>query len=315
MLLRSTDDVRKIWAAMRAQSSVVPIYRSLEQNDRLQIGLYCNGKNQIGLAVYSDTPLPKRFSYSNLQIKTIRCSNGQWQILLLLLTPELEVPFAMLVAQILSGASKDAQKGGGHYIAQYLTRWNALLRRQGDLSAETERGLWSELEILQRVLERHNHEAALKAWMGPEGTPQDFYLNDSALEIKTLFDRSGEIKISSLDQLDPPTQSLYLVVVSLELDITGSNLREKVSHVREILTEEPEQLSVFNEKLRWVGYDEETDKVGSKQKYSAFETTWYDAADLHFPCLRKDNVAPGIIKVSYSIAVDALKPFKTEELF
>ena len=57
--------------------------------------------------------------------------------------------------------------------------------------------------------------AAVHAWKGPLGAPQDFQLFDGLVEIKTTLPGSHKVTISSAEQLehgDPPMQLAVYVV-------------------------------------------------------------------------------------------------------
>lgn len=310
--LISSKDIRTFWSDMRHQVSNQPLFRQMLNQEALRVGLFCDTDSRVGLVVYSKSPISSKLAYNN--IKIFHNKKGVfWEIVLKLLNSDLEFPFAVLCAQIINGLNETQIIDGGKYLSQHLERWNNLLSRRHDLTDEKERGLWCELHILELATKRYGLLNTIKAWTGPHGTPQDFCYEDGYVEVKTLYDKAGEIKISSLDQLDP-IGDLYLSLVGITTSDAGLTLKEKVDKLRVIFSE-PQYEILLNDNLLMSGYSEETERVGSNKKYSALEVSWYRASAPDFPSLRRTAVNPAIIKAKYSLAVSAIESFRTEGLF
>ena len=309
------DFLRQDWSKMRSQVQGGAIYRQASSFETIKIGLYCGPDKRVGLAVQSNTPLSRNLNYSNLRIEKRLVNRHCWEIVLILLNPELEVPFSILCTQIINGLAESNSVDGGAYLSSQLSRWSNLMRKSPTLSPEGERGLWCELHMLQKAIDRYDEAKALNAWVGPESAPQDFLFELGAVEVKSLYDKAGEVKISSLDQMDPAGNSLYLVLVNLAQDEIGCTLKEKVKDVKERFKPFPELFAILEEKLFHNGYSEELEREGSTIKYSAVATQWYNASSEDFPALRRHGVNPAIIKAGYTLAVAAISPFKVEDKF
>ena len=82
---------------------------------------------------------------------------------------------------------------------------------------------------------------AIKSWKGPEKAPQDFALNETAIEIKCQSGSTrATVKISSADQLEPQLPEGYLIVFTLadadenegfDLNIITKQIRSLISIV------------------------------------------------------------------------------------
>ena len=81
---------------------------------------------------------------------------------------------------------------------------------------EAMKGLMGEILFLKKVANELNWQVAIESWKGPEGSPQDFSVNDSAIEVKCQSGSSRpRVKINSIDQLDPQSPRGFLAVYTL----------------------------------------------------------------------------------------------------
>ena len=98
--------------------------------------------------------------------------------------------------------------------------------------------LFGELEILSNLIP--NIEVrALDTWRSPHDSDDlhDWQGERIHLEAKTSSSNPRKIHISSIDQMDHTTaahDNLCLLIVELDIDPEGTNLQEKVNHVREV---------------------------------------------------------------------------------
>lgn len=70
------------------------------------------------------------------------------------------------------------------------------------MSANAQKGLIGELLYLEYLIDQNGVKHAFESWVGPDGSDQDFLLDDSWTEVKTTTISSDSINISSLEQLD-----------------------------------------------------------------------------------------------------------------
>jgi hypothetical protein len=109
-----------------------------------------------------------------------------------------------------------------------LVDWQSLLRPIESLGEEALRGLFGELKVLQR-LAAFNAVYAVDAWMGPHGNVHDFETPNGHIEVKTSKREGRAVEISSLNQLDQPTEvALCLIRVRVETSPNGQNISDLV---------------------------------------------------------------------------------------
>ena len=106
-------------------------------------------------------------------------------------------------------------------VTNSIAELRDLLRREVPHSTEFLVGLYGELTLLIALLERNR--AAASIWMGPLLQRQDFAGLSLCAEVKTSLRRNATIvTISSLDQLDRPSDGRRLVLVHYAIERTGA---------------------------------------------------------------------------------------------
>ncbi|WP_211595050.1 PD-(D/E)XK motif protein [Paracoccus litorisediminis] len=194
-------------------------------------------------------------------------------------------------------------------------RWHYLLRggKLEVLSEEAQKGLVGEIEVLKLLIATIGAKPALAAWTGPSGAPKDFELKTDCIEVKARRGASQPfVKITNEHQLaDVPDRRLWLAVLAVDQvqPPHGMMLTEYVSEVTEHLERtEPSAIMDWDMHLADVGYDVLHD-------YSAWR--WIvSAPDFHavtegFPRIAAP-VPLGLSSVSYSLALSACTPFRTD---
>jgi Putative PD-(D/E)XK family member, (DUF4420) len=194
----------------------------------------------------------------------------------------------------------------------HIKRWKAFLasRNSRVLTPEDIRGLFAELYFLRTLYQkRMSHKAAVEAWCGADGAHQDFIFGDTAVEIKSLSGRErSAVRISSEDQLEALTTTLFLVVYKLS-DLPESNhavsLNDLVSAIENELMD-ADVLEQFSHKVAAYGYvplmDYEVPRLmtSSTQVFRVVEG---------FPRLVRSLIPTGIARLSYDIELEKLLPF------
>jgi hypothetical protein len=195
---------------------------------------------------------------------------------------------------------------------QRLKGWaNFLKPTRGGLSTSEFVGFFGELYLLTEILlDAIGAEGSIKAWVGPDGKKQDFTIETYAIEVKTSLSGDQQtIRISSLDQLDKVTQSLFLVrivaspsVRSLEFSL--KNMYEKC--LRAIGADVILQ-AMFLQKVSGL-----YGKASESQLNDTFEIVNHSIylVDQEFPKLTRADVDLAIRDVHYDISLSAIAKFE-----
>ena len=193
-----------------------------------------------------------------------------------------------------------------------LDRWQKMLAhdRNGLLTEQEIRGLFGELTFLHEELVPRFGPNAVGFWNGPDGSPQDFAIGSTVVEIKT---RSGagpsRIMISSPDQLWPLLPKMFLGVYYLALVTIpgqGRSLGELVDLVRSEVDVAGFR-EAFESKLESAGYMDLPDYRAECFLPGPLETYGVKPG---FPMIAPGHVPDGVDHVTYAIHLDRCQPFQ-----
>jgi len=183
------------------------------------------------------------------------------------------------------------------------------------LSDEAQSGLFAELLLLRDLLiPSVGASAAVDAWRGPEGSPQDFLLAPCAIEVKCSRAKAGaKIPISNEQQLDEsPFPHLVLTQVAVVTgDDTNPSLVDIVGDVRDMLATTGRPLGVFNDQLITAGWIDAHAVHYSENRFFVRDIRYYEVRD-YFPRIRPGDRPPGVVDITYKIEPSSLAPFEVE---
>lgn len=175
------------------------------------------------------------------------------------------------------------------------------------------RGLIGELVFLRDFMfKKYTIEKSLVAWIGPNSSHKDIEINETWYEIKTCYQSSKTITISSIEQLDSNIDG-HLCIVELEEAnkyVDGClTLNKLVSQLLKMIVDENKKKE-FLDKLSSVGYAyfEEYDNY----IYSCKDIKMYFVNN-EFPRLKKEKLPKEIATVSYELLIPNLRPFLEED--
>ena len=204
-------------------------------------------------------------------------------------------------------------------LIRRLQRWQELLKRTRPsiLTPDEIKGLIGELLFLKDILSvAFGCDAAVAAWRGPEGGPQDFAINDTAVEIKCQSGGSKPvIRINSADQLSPQLPSGYLVVYTLagqaDENIDAINLNSLVTGIREDLMASAAVAARerFEDLLYMAGYL--TSEEYDEHRFVVVAIKSYHLTD-GFPRIVNSGLIAGVERISYSVRLEACSGFQSK---
>jgi hypothetical protein len=200
-------------------------------------------------------------------------------------------------------------------IINRLKRWKAFLRgkKKYILSARAVRGLFAELEFVQKALAEYGDQlTVLEGWQGPLDEPQDFVLGDFAVEIKSLTGLQKEkVKISSEHQLVTHLENLFLHVIYLAEfhDCKkGRSLNTQVDVVRDAI-KDPDHKEVFDSRLYATGYLEL--KAYDAPCYAVTKQESFHVRE-GFPRISPEDLDEGVSGVTYDLDLKSLDSYVCE---
>lgn len=200
-------------------------------------------------------------------------------------------------------------------LLRRLYRWHDFLKRNRNeqLTEEKIKGLIGELLFIKRQLSPvFGIGQSILFWQGPEGLPQDFNVNNSAIEIKCQSgSTSPYVRISSVDQLCPQMPEMYLDVITLGKTNSENeysiNLPGLVDSLRqELISEGSSMIERFNDLLYLLGYIDMD--IYLDYSYLLISEKMFHVTE-GFPRICSNKIHQGIIKITYDISLLECEPF------
>lgn len=228
--------------------------------------------------------------------------------------PQQNHVFALLIVDVIARIEMAPEKGLAS-MRRCLAEWRALVSsRERILGVRELAGLFGELLILQRLLERD--PACLELWRGPLREPHDFSNGRDAIEAKTsLADEGHLFHVHGLEQLQPPPQgSLQLahlrVAQTLAEGATDPDLVESCRGLSAV--------GGFGSLIEGAGYNATHEELYRKVSFELLDQSWFAVTD-DFPRIVPDSFGASgppeaVSRVAYDVDLSAtpLAPLSEE---
>jgi len=200
-------------------------------------------------------------------------------------------------------------------VINRLMTWQSFLSSENNsFPLEKQLGLMGELTFLYEILTpKASLKQALIAWVGPEKEKQDFRINDVNIEVKAYLDnKSNKVHISSLEQLNPESGSLYLYAFGFRILDNGITVKDYISKIKSSIMEQcPEELFDFEQLILAYGYNyiQEYDNLERLYRYDA--NCW--KVENNFPRIPIDIKNDAISSVLYTINLALCNDFEKQD--
>jgi hypothetical protein len=299
----------------KARAGILTRLATPDPLQRLSVGIEMPAKARVLLFTAHTEVLPQRATWPEcrgLELSLDEERSGSATLIVRLRDALSQDVFSVLAYDLAHRAIGGSEQDAARRVLAALGRWQRFMAAAArSLSDDARRGLWGELWALEHlIIPAVGVEAAVAAWHGPEGAPQDFQHNGAAIEVKTRAARSpAVVRISGEQQLhDAPWRHLLLVHIGVdEQDGAGETLPERIAKLRALAsnTTAEEMLEDALADAHW--FDTETEKHQIRgfvrRELDVFRVT--DA----FPRLSPPGLPAGIGGVTYDLSLDAARPF------
>jgi putative PD-(D/E)XK family protein DUF4420 len=300
-----TPTIEQLWNDLRT-SHGGSRQRRIDASHPLDLYADFEAPDRPGLVAVCKTRASDSRSLRALSIEQGARSDGRWSLRIVLNEPQLLPVFAALCRDIISYTRNGIdQTTLADAVIRRIDRWRSLLERNATgLGESVLRGLIGELFVLEHELLRTLvPSVAVKAWLGPQGFPQDFLLPSGIrIEVKTIGRDASTVLVSGLGQLDAGVDPLAVMVVRAE--VTGASAPDAatvpllVSRLRSRLAQEPDALVDFDAALACVGWHEHPSHDSFALRPLSLEL--YDVDD-QFPRLTAASVPSGVESADYTV--------------
>jgi hypothetical protein len=188
-------------------------------------------------------------------------------------------------------------------------------RKAGRLSEEEIRGLVAEILLLKHLHagDKERTWDVFHSWGGPFGALHDFeFAAGNAIEVKSTHRPPSEIRISVPAQARAVPDGLDLVVLPLEKVAPGADadvvFHDLIAEVGVIAASHGGDVAdLWESALTALGLDV-SDEFYGQWRFLRGEWLRFVVTD-DFPGIREADISPAVIKVSYSLRLDALSDF------
>ena len=280
------------------------------------INLYL-GKDEVGrkALLYITNHVDTKFQSTKLIEVNIRTrKNGEKTVCFSLLNDIESDIFYKFCEDIIEHTINANEFNALKIIENRWSRWiNTFKNPHLEILSEKEiRGLIGELVFLRDYMfNKYSLEMSIQSWSGPNSSHKDIEIMDTWYEIKTCYQSSKIIKISSIEQLDSNKDG-HLCVIELENSnkhVAGYlTLNKLVDEIINIIADKSLK-NEFMKKVSLAGYyyREEYDSY----IYSCKSIKSYLVND-DFPRLKKYNLPKEISSVSYELLLPNIRDFLEE---
>lgn len=279
----------------------------------LDFYLGINAKSQYSLLFISDVEPDDFYSTQIINVESSQRVDGKWALLFSLTEDKFDEIFYNFCEDLIE-STRDIKENrkGLLFLIDRFKKWQQLLKRNKGmiLSFEEIKGLIGELHFLKNYLFTEiGIDNSLKAWTGPELLKQDFILNNTWFEIKTVTSSASSVKISSIEQLDSKKNG-FLIVNRMDktgrLDNDRLTLNILYNQILKIL-ETTNQKDIFENILYEFGYINRKEYDLVCFRYLGRSSYIVNSI---FPCIKRENLSIDILNAKYDLSLVGLKSFE-----
>ncbi|MFA7116835.1 MAG: PD-(D/E)XK motif protein [Bacteroidales bacterium] len=321
------DNITKIWGEFLLIDQI-GLFKKLYYAEKDFI-VYCtcqNPEKNCGIAFSLNKNIKIDLSYfNNLKDIKLECIidssfiDNNMLIIKLINNNYLDV-FSVLcnnLFQIIKGIT-DTKKVVATIINQ-LKKWEFLFDKINGkgLSPIEQQGLFGELFFLRKILNLTlKYDKIVSSWVGCDNAPQDFLIDDNAIEVKTSIGNGKKISISNESQLDETSlNNLFLSHLSLGIsEDKGETLNNLIQSIKDKISLDIVSLNLFDTKLLHVGYFN-NHKFQYDNKYYIMKNEKNYQIKGDYPRIKKSKLLKGVENVKYSIDIELCQDYLINQKF
>lgn len=259
---------------------------------------------------------PENLTSSRMIRATIgKRDDGRWAVSLSLLKEDYQDMFILFCGDIIESSRIIQNKNkAARFVVNRYREWKDMLAnsRDGLLSPDEIKGLLGEMFILDsELIGKYGAEKAAMSWTGPKAAHQDFILENTWYEVKTISSSKDEIKISSVEQLDCRNNGMLVVVFADKTSKTNVNAINLNLVYAKLLAQlmNDDVKAEFCDMLLKFGYFPRPEYENTDYTFEIKGVRHYQVTEA-FPCFRRKNIPNNITRVGYYISLPAISHFR-----
>ena len=269
------------------------------------------------LLLISDYPPLKVTSSRMILVKSGKRPDKKWSLSFSLVDDSYKEMFVLFCEDIVLSSSciKNKEKAT-RFVGKRYKEWREMLANaRGNLLSPAEiKGLLGEMYFLKNYLcDQYGAEKAALSWTGPKCLPQDYIIDDTWYEVKTVSSSRTEVSISSIEQLDCAKPGELVVIRADKTSVTNTDAVNLNTLYRELLVKLPNDDSreTFSTMLLRYGYYPRPEYEGEEYTFEIKAMDRY-VVSADFPCIRRTNLPESITEAKYSLALTAINSYRKE---
>jgi hypothetical protein len=303
--------IEQLWHALRGAAGET-VQRRVDAQHPLDLYVDFEPPDRPGLVAVCPRQPPNIRALRAVTVESGRRGDGRWTLRLSLDVPALLPVFAALCRDIIeftrSGVTEDRLAAA---VVARVEHWRNLLEKDASgLGENALRGLIGELSVLETILDVQSPAAAIAAWTGPLGSPQDFLLpSGHRIEVKAARRDARTVRIHGLRQLDPGDDTMDLAIVRMEDTGPGADgavsAPTLIDRIYQRIAADPEAVASFSASLSFIGWRDHPGNAELRVRVVGIERY---LVDVNFPRLVASTVPSGIEDADYTIVLPLLVP-------
>lgn len=269
------------------------------------------------LLLISEYPPMKVASSRMILVKSGRRSDKKWSLSFSLVDDSYRDMFVLFCEDIIaSSACISNKEKATRFVGKRYKEWREMLANAHDslLSPEEIKGLLGEMYFLKVFLcTRYGAKEAALSWTGPRHLPQDYIIDDTWYEVKTVSSSRAEVTISSIEQLDCVKPGELVVIRADKTSVTNTDAVNLNTLYRELLAmlSDDDTREQFSTMLLHYGYYPRPEYEEEEYTFEIKATTRY-AVSTDFPCIRRTNLPESITEAKYSLSLATIDSYRRE---
>lgn len=268
------------------------------------------------LLLISEYPPLKVDSSRMILVNSGKRPDQKWSLSFSLVEDSYKDMFVLFCEDIVSSSACILSKEKAtRFVGKRYKEWRDMLAAtRGDLlSPEEIKGLLGEMYFLKECLcDQYGAEKAALSWTGPKHLPQDYIIDDTWYEVKTVSSSRAEVTISSIEQLDCVKPGELVVVRADKTSVTNANAVNLNHLYSELLTKlSDDAREQFSTLLLRYGYYPRPEYENEEYTFEIKAVNRY-AVSSDFPCIRRSALPASITGAKYSLALAAIDSYRKE---
>lgn len=297
----------------------INVYQRVDSMHPLDLYVGIDDLSRWTLLLICDSK-PRNLTSSKMIVTRVgHREDNRWSISLSLKDDTYAEMFVLFCGDIIdSSRSIRDKKKAARFITNRYNEWRNMLANAKNelLSGEEAKGLLGEMYFLDlNLMDHFGAEKAALSWMGPKGAHQDYIVDDTWYEIKTVSSGREEIRISSIEQLDCENRGKLVIVYADKTSLTNEraiNLNVLYRRLMSRFSDDDAKAEFCNMLLRY-GYYPRREYETEEYTYEVKGISYYSVPNT-FPCLRRSGLPYSIVKAEYYLSLPAIQEYREDDI-